>query len=587
MLKEDLGTHLLDINNLLSEDSCNGFPYLELKKTDYSLKNTESAYKDYINLIKKFGYANKWDNGKISFFNIHPVFSDAKLIPSLLGLHLSLVLFDKEIAGTSQTLYFDTATNWLKFTKISDRRIYALSTWMRFNSSDLNNIEDIEDDSHGFIYTKSSIFLIKGNELESIHKKPPTDFHSKLFSYYQKNPTLLTKPLDHRSILESENTNFSEFIADSMSAQATLKDSANYLFMVLFCREFNFSAEVFNSLILEYSYKFDFSEDKDIIQYTDLALSYINDLLIRIGQYSEIDITYKQNEVYYSSDNESLDEKKPEHLLEDKEDEAPTAIGKLEEFKKNFSITGITRFYEMSPALNDEDAAKQVYEEWRKLIFCFLYSDLNQEYYNKLRSTMDSYVVKEIETRKLSQFQNLDYQVKGIYKASFNILQYTLFEHFRQINDECSNHAKNIFQKLKRPALTLEQEREKNIRNSRSQIDYLISIELDLLVDLNILLQQSIGKIAHPSFINELGDNLAKVDQKTLKQKVIDWYVLNYIEKYLEMTDEYNELYAMIENDAESFAKDEAVNKSLLKEASSFIRTRYDPALILDFGTNY
>lgn len=586
---EDLENHLHKIDNLLSEDSCTGFPYLSLKKCDYSLKNTDAAYHDYISLIKKFGYENNWDNGKITLFDVHPVFSNAKVIPGIMGLHLSLILLDKLIAGTTQTLYFDTVSNWLKFTKLSDKRVFALASWMRFDSDIISTDEEETNDStdnNGFIFTKTSILLIKGNELANIHQNPPTDFNQKLFTYYKENPSLLKKDCDARSILEKELSNYCDFIESSLHNHSRLKDSALYLFMVIFCREFGLKHEIFNSLILEYGYKFDFYEDKDILQYTDLAFAYIDDLRIRIGEYSEIDLTFTQVDTDFSQtlsseiplNNSQIDEKHLENI---------ESITQLIEYRKNFSVGGVRRFYEMKPALTLNDISNAVYEEWRNLVFCFLFKNLSQEYYNKLRSIMDSHVRKEIERNKLSEYQNFDYQQAAIKKTAFQILQSTLYDHFKINNDECSEIAKNIFQRLKMPKLTVDQEREKNILNSKAQLEYVKSVHNDLLLKLNLLLQQSIGKIAHPSFLHELGESISRIDHETLKAKIIYWYVTNYVEKYLEMSDDYLDIYAMIELDANNFATNDSINKSLLKEVRSFVRTRHDPSTILDFAINY
>ena len=589
MFMEDLAEHLQNMDNILSEDSCAGFPYLSLKKCDYSLKNTDSAYKDYVQLIKKYGYEDKWENGKVSFFDIHPVFSNASTISGIMGLHLSLTLFDKNIAGTSQTLYFDTASNWLKFTKISDKRIFALASWMRFDQEALYGDEAdefVSEDDNQFIYTKNSIFLIKGNELANIHQKPPTVFDTKLLAYYQENPHLLKKAIDHRSVLENEVNLYAEFISASLSNQSRLRDSALYLFMVIFCREFGINHEIFNSLNLEYGYKFDFSEDTDILQYTELALAYLDDLRIKIGEYSEIDITFTQIDVDISSALSS-EQIYTQPLLEEIEPKSHASITPIIEYRKNYSIGGVRKFYEMKPALEPHEIPDAVYSEWRDITFCFLHNELDQEYYNKLRSIMDTHVSNEIERSKLTQYRNYDFQMAAIKKSAFNIFQLTMFDHFKLNNDECSVIAKNIFSRLKMPKLTPEQEREKNILNSKSQLDYIKKVHEDLLIKLNLLLQQSIGKIAHPSFLDQLGDSLSGLDHETLKEKIIYWYVINYVESYLEISNEYTHIYSLIEEDANNFAKNDAVNKSLLKEVKSFVRTRYDPTSILDFTINY
>ena len=592
MISEELQTHLDKAENLISEDSCTGYPYLSLTKSDYNLKITESTYKNYIQLVKKYGYLDHWENGKVSLFDIHPIFSNAKVIPGLMGLHLSLMLLDKQIAGTSQTLYFDTATNWLKFTKISDKRFYALSSWMRFNreSSFDETDQDDEDhfDSNPFLYVRSSIFLVKGNELADVHLKAASDFSKYIVGYYKNTPHLLKSGVDLRSILVSETQQYLDFISSLIKEQPKLKESAAYLFMLIFSREFGVDAITFQKVKVEYSYKFDFSEDEDILKYTDLSLMYIDSLKISIGEYSEPNITFKQTDetLFASDEKENRLENDPQNTYQNSEDEN-LKTSELIEAKKNYSVDGSKKFYEMKPALQGDEIQKKLYDQWRNLAFRFLYKKLDQESYNKLRSIVDSFVIDEIKKNKLDQFKNYDFQMIAISDAAFNIFQNSMFEYFNSQNYIYSETAINIFGQLTPPPLTEAQEREINILNTNSKKDYLKKTKHDLCQRLDDILQFSIGKIAHPNYQAQLGNDLANIDNELLKKMVISWYAESYISQYISIDPRYESVIAMIENDFSKFTKDDLINQSILKEVKNFVRVQYNPRNILDFNTNF
>ena len=600
MFSEELQIHLDKTNNLISEDSCTGYPYLSLTKNDYNLKNTDSSYKNYLSLIKKYGYLDNWENGKISLFDIHPIFSNSKAIPGLMGLHLSLILLDKEIAGTSQTLYFDTLSNWLKFTKISDKRSYALSSWMRFNYESLSDssspfeddeFEDDETDKSPFLYVKSSIFLIKGNELANVHLKAPTDFSKNLLGYYKDKPHLLKKEIDLRSILVKEIQEYLDFISDSLKEQPKLKESAAYLFMLIFCREFGIDGTTFLNVKVEYNYKFDFFEDEDILKYTDFTLMYIDALRITIGDYSEPNITFQQfdiNLIKSVPESKSEDEENSSNSSNNSEDEDFNLLtAEISESIKNHSVEGVRKFYEMNTALTGDEIQKKIYEKWRSLAFRFLYQELNQESYNKLRSIMDSFVMPEIKKNNLNEFKNYDYQIIAIDMAAFNIFQNTIFEYFNLNDIHYSKTAVNLFSQLDMPDLTEAQNREKNILNSNAKINYINQLKHELCQKLDNLLQLSIGKIAHPNYQDQLGNVLSKLDHELLKQMVISWYTESYVSQYINLDPNYTSVVSMIEKDFIKFTKDEMVNQSILKEVKSFVRVKYNPRTILDFNSNF
>lgn len=599
MFSEDLQIHLEKSNNLISEDSCTGYPYLSLTKNDYNLKNTDSSYKSYLTLIKKYGYLDNWDNGKASLFDIHPIFSNAKLIPGLMGLHLSLILLEKEIAGTSQTLYFDTAANWLKFTKISDKRYYAVATWMRFNYESLTDSvendkfedEDEESDNNPFLYVKSSVFLIKGNELANVHLKAPSNYNKKILDYYKAKPHLLKKQIDLRSILEKETQEYLEFISDALKDQPILRESAAYLFMLILCREFGIESTTFHNVKTEHNYKFDFASDADILKYTDFALMYVDALRIKIGEYSEPDLSCLQTDIdlYKPSsekDNQDAEDSDRDQSNSDEED-FNLQTAELVESIKNQSVEAVRKFYEMKPALTGDDIQKKLYGQWRNLAFCFLYPKLDQEMYNKLRSVMDSFVKSEMKKNNLAEFKNYDIQMNAIDVAAFNIFQSSTFEYFNLYSIHYSEVAINLFSKLKMPELTKEQQIVLNTLNSSSKEKFIEKINHNLCQKLDNLLQLSIGKIAHPNYQNQLGDVLSNIDHELLKQMVISWYVDSYVSQYINIDSSYDSVFSMIENDFIGFTKNELINQSILKEVRSFVRVKYNPRDILDFNSNY
>lgn len=565
-------------NSMLSHDSCNGYPYLQLDSLDYNLEYADTTYSDLAELIKKFGYNHKWFNSKCSFFDIHPVFSNAKPIPSLMGFHLSLILFDKGIAGSSQSLYFDTATNWRKFTRITEKRVYPVSSWIQFDEKDIVNLEDDSDFTENQIFLATSINLLKGSELSNIHITPPTTFNSNLLKFYN---VILNKNFKDREILASEVLNFKSFIETELYKNPKFEKSALYLFTVIFCREFGLSYEDFDSLVKELDLNFDFNGNADIILYTNKCLNYIHELKIKIGDYFSELLTYEQSDI-------NFDNKKDLSLSNSDVDSSnEIAISNLKETPKSYSIENNYKYYEMQPSLTNEfDCRKIIYSIWKDLVLCFYGQDLNQEVYNKLRNIMDTYVTNEIVKRKLLSFENFDTQFKEIQMASFDIFMRSTFD-LNIIAEDNSKIGKDLFSSLTPPQLTEEQISSKNLLNTTAQEKMIQKIMDQYCQNLVVLLNLSIGKLAHPNFNSEHGLRLSKIDHDTLKSLVIEWYRKNYIQEYLKLSNSYEDIFNYIQNDANSFSNNSLIEKALLNEVKYFLRIRHNPFLILDFDTNY
>lgn len=570
-------------NVLLASDSCAGFPYLSLTSADYSLLAAKDTYEDLANLIKSYSRENKWENPKTCFFDVHPVFADGRAIPGLMGLHLALMLYDQGIAGTAQTLYFDIASKWAKAALITEPKVFAVASWINFNRQDIQDYEyqdeDDEENAAGEdqdIFIKASINLIKGSELLSAHAQAQTDFNSKLFEYH--------KTQNERKILINELEKYREFIAYDIQKTPSLERSALYLFGMIFCREFGLSYSIFISVINELNLKFDFGLSQDIITYCLRALHYIQELRVDIGEYSQQLLDYKQTDISLVTDDD----------LEDGESEnQPPADGLLalasfSEEPNNYSLVGVNRFYEMLPAIKDEfECRKVIYRLWRELVLCFYGEKLDQDLYDKLRSLTDTHVSKVILDKRLLEFTNYDTQYSAIKMAAYAVYVQTIFD-FNILNKQGSAVAEQLFEQLNDPKLTDNQAAAINLLNEKAQKAMIKSIMEDHFKNLNALLIQSIGLIAHHELHKGFDDERLKViDHESFKQMVIQWYRDNYIKAYLELTTDYEEIYALIKRDADLFASDALVENSMLTEVRCFVNAVYNPYLILDFATNY
>lgn len=576
-VRQEVQEILKNPNELLTSDSCSGYPYLSLSVEDYSLRGTSEVFADYVALIKKYSQSSNWQNSKCSFFDVHPVFSDATPIPSLMGLHLSLFLYDKGIADTAQTLYFDTVSNWRKFSRITEKRRYPVASWIKFNLSDIQDeVAEDEDAADQDIFLRTSVYLVKGNELSSIHKEAPTDFNSNLVAYYRGQGL--------RNILLDELQKYRAFIEYDLRNAPALERSAQYLFAVIFCREFGLPHSVFLSVVNELDLKFDFGLDIDVVNHTYRCLHYIHDLKIQIGDYEHQFIDFNQTHAGLSGS--QAETAAQTEAVQDETPGGSDVVGFTEE-RKNYSIEGVSRYYEMQPAIRDEFECRQIIARvWRGLVILFYGKQLTQNLYDRLRSLMDAHITTEIQDKALLSFANYDTQLKAIHIAAYEAYVKTVFD-FNILNRQGSMIAENLFEFLNRPKLTENQQTSINLLNEKAQKEMIASIMEDHLINLNQLLTQSIGKIAHSNFIRERGARLSQIDSDTYRQMVIMWYRENYIKAYLELSHDYEEVYALIKRDATQFAQNPLIEKSMLIEVRYFVASSYNPYLILDFNTNY
>lgn len=584
-MRENIAEVLDDINNFMPVEYCSGFPYLKLQTKDYQLKHSKDIYASYVELIKRLGYKNSWTSNKLSFFDIHPVFSNATIIPSFMGFHLSLMLYERGIANSTETLYFDTQSNWASFTKIIDKRAFPVCSWLRYDAvNGAKTTEDQDEEINRYHYLPINVILVKGVELSNPDKQVPVVFDRELTSWYksQANPTE-----NPRDILISEIGAFQNSIALTLENESgKFTSSAKYLFALIFCREFGIKNEIFTSVVDEFNLKFNFVNDSDIIKYSLLCFSHLDQVKIRLGQYFVGDMNHEQIDITLSAQEDDLEQNPKSEDAED-QDENESHGFVLKESHKKQTLPLKTRFRQMQPALEDERSCRiEIYRIWRELVLCFYGTDLNQAIYNKLRNIMDTYVGDMIQQHKLLNYKNLDTQMVALKTATFEIYQKSIYD-YDVIVANNSLLANQLFEQLEKPKPTPEEQNSINLLNTKAQAELRASILEEHRENLINLLNLISSKFAHSQYNSLRGERLKNIDLSSLKRMVMGWYKTNYIDSYLVLNNDYFFISNKIKNDLDRFTGDSLFQIAILNEISNFVRSECDPFSILDFSNNY
>lgn len=584
-MRENISEVLDNINNFMPVEHCSGFPYLKLQSTDYHLKNSKDIYADYVEMIKRLGYKNNWTSNKLSFFDIHPVFSSATVIPSFMGFHLSLMLYERGIANSTETLYFDTPSNWSSFTKIIDKRAFPVCSWLRYDQFNGEKPhEDQDDDVNRFTYLPINVVLVKGVELSNPDKQVPVNFDKQLITWHksQANPT---KNL--RDILVTELGFFQEAIARTLENESgKFTSSAKYLFALIFCREYGIKNEFFTSVADEYNLKFNFANDSDIIKYTLLCFSHLDQVKIRLGQYFVTDLTHEQIDITLNAQKEDHDEDSKSDSDDDSNEHAGDGFV-LKENPKKQTLPLKTRFHQMQPALEDERSCRvEIYKIWRELVLCFYGKDLTQAIYNKLRNIMDTYVGDAIHQHQLLHYKNLDTQMIALKTATFEIYQRSIYD-YDVIVANNSLLANQLFEQLEKPKLTPEEQNSINLLNTKAQEELRASIQDEHRENLINLLNLISSKFAHSQYNSLRGERLKNIDLSSFKRMVMGWYKTNYIDSYLALNNDYFFISNKIKNDLDRFTGDPLFQIAILNEISNFVRSECNPFSLIDFSNNY
>lgn len=577
---------------LLVRDFCTGYPYLTLRDGDYALQHSLSVYDDYVRLIKKLGYENKWDSGRTTFFEVHPIFADGQPISGLMGLHLSLSLFDRDIAGRAQTLYFDTPSNVQSQTSVTDKNIYSSASWLQLSVTDVFGDCDVEEENP-FVYLKASINLVKVNDLVSLNITPPTIFSGKLFDYYAGLEEVESRTSNIREIIKRELNDYATYNDSFLRESAALRTSSLYLFLVLFHREFGLDIANFRNSVSENKLKFDFIDASDINDHTQLALQQIDRIRLRIGEYLPDQLNYSQSPVL---DENSLSvEAVNRATLAPVEvaDGAANQVSNLVESKVDYVVKQTSRFYSMVDAHDSESCIREIYDTWRALAFRFNVGDAY--IYNILRSTVTDFVAPAADAYHLSEYKNRAPQLHALRAASFDVFMRTLSELNRMIvaqilppsaTTQKSSISKQdtLFSLLDLPPQTPEQIRERTALSPQGQQQYDEKIVNDHRAKFHTAISGFMGKLSHPTNRPIMGQRLSSLDALMLRQMIYEWYHSNYLNLYLSTTTKYTDILDTIKQDSLSFTEQPQIRLGIVSELRTFLRVKYNPYLILDLS---
>lgn len=570
-MQENISEVLEDLNNFMPVEHCSGFPYLKLQSTDYLLKNSKDIYANYVEIIKRLGYKNSWTSNKLSFFDIHPVFSDATIIPSFMGFHLSLMLYERGIASSTETLYFDTPSNWASFTKIIDKRAFPVCSWLRHDSRNGEKPSEEQDDEvNKYTYLPINVVLVKGVELSNPDKQVPVVFDKQLSSWYKSQ----VNPIENiRDILVTEIGIFQNSIARTLENESgKFTTSAKYLFALIFCREYGIKNEIFTSVADELNLKFNFANDADIIKYTLLCFSHLDQVKIRLGQYFVGALNHEQIDITLNAQKETNAQDSKSDNNDDDLDENTGDGFVLKENKKKQTLPLKTRFHQMQPALSDERACRiEIYKIWRELVLCFYGLDLTQAVYNKLRNIMDTYVGDAIQQHQLLDYKNLDTQMVALKTVTFEIYQKSIYDYDVIVTNN-SLLANQLFEQLEKPKLTKEEQNSINLLNTKAQAELREAILEGYREDLINLLNLISSKFAHSQYNSLRGERLKNIDLSSFKRMVMGWYKTNYIDSYLALNNDYFFISNKIKNDLDRFTGDSLFQIAILNEISNFVK---------------
>lgn len=576
---------------LLSESDCSGFPYLKLRENDYSLDDTTKVYDLLCSILRKRSMTNNWSTNKNHLFNIHPVFSSGVLIPSLMGLNLAILLLDAGHIDDYENLFFDTATSWEKFTKSYGSKAFPVSSWQRVSKSDIfEDGEGVDDFGDEYAFIKSSIFLYKGSELSTTKTQPMVQTSEKLLKKYNFK-------------------NIKEIVVDELNLFKTttngcfgddLKSSISYLFVLIFFWEFSLSESVFKDLVIELNLKFEFQNNESVISALFFAFNHTHSLKAEINEYIlEPDEYFDFSQ--YDIGNESVTN---QHVSE-----KPLAVDDLpfsgvyqppkadvhetrsEHEKQRFDIAAVKKtflfktkkfYYSMGQSLDTDQVRSYLYESSQNLIHYFYCGNLTVETYNGIRTYIDLLIHNEIESFQFNNIKNKEIQLKALNNSAFRIFQKAFFAYEIKNNIRINDRIKNILDSLESPKLKESQENELFYLNSADKAKYLDNFFHGFKIEINKNVKEFIGKITHSTMLKLLGDSFNNLDQAYLKRIVEDWYFLNYIDLYVKINPSVEAVLAAIQSDLSGFIENEKMNESFIFEVKTFVRSKCDPATILD-----
>lgn len=571
-----------DINNHLSSDFCSGFPYLKLDQPDYAVKSLNNAYGEYARLIRSLAYEGNWKSNKVSFFDIHPVFSNAEPIPSLMGFHLSLMIFQKDIASATETLYFDTKSNWLKFSPVFENRALHVGSWIKYNRSEI--LDELDSDVNPDLFLPINVLLIKGSELSSISKQAPVKFDTNLLAWYEKDKQLKNNSDVHRQILLNELQIFKSAMSEVLLKDAgKFEDSALFLYALIFCREFGINHDVFMDVVTDHKLIFDFKSEADIIFYSQCCFYHLDSAKLRIGDYDKLALTQDQIDITLGvKANPPPTDATTQPSTEDFE---KNSVKPLEEVVVNYHIQVQTKFYEMKKALiTERDCRIEITRIWTRLVQCFYLDRLTWENFNLMRNLVDTHIIAAIKQFSVLKRSNYDIQYKVMQDVAYHLFMKVDAE-FKTLSEDSFYLGEEVYKKITPPPLDDEQINTLNMMNSASQEKYLGQIHQMYKEDFIILLKSTIAKLAHSSTIKEHGARFQKLDNVSFRTIVLKWYIDNYIQSYLELDNSYDFIRRRVESDQARFNDDNYFKKSLLTEIKTFVKTQDNPFLLLDLNS--
>ena len=274
----------IPVQSITSPEFCVGFPYLKLTSNDFELSKSEQVYFDYCEKLENIAKKENLIVGENSFFQIQPRFSNGQPIRGLLGFHLALKIIETN-TNIDDNFYFDIKSNWDRATikaALSKRDYFA--SWVKLFS------EDEDNDYFSENYLTTSITLFRGERLNSnAFHLSPNYFTMHLYNHFNTN--------NQRVILECVLKEFKNANQEVLNKYNELSGSALYLFLICFCREFNFSFTPFWDLVSQENLFYDFNDNTDKILFSQISFQFIENLRVRTGEYNSNILNQTQSDI--------------------------------------------------------------------------------------------------------------------------------------------------------------------------------------------------------------------------------------------------------------------------------------------------
>lgn len=601
----------LPLQNLTSPEFCVGFPYLKLTSNDFDLSKSELVLHDYSSKLEIISKKENLVIGENSFFQIQPKFSNGQPIRGLLGFHLALKIFEAK-SNIDDNFYFDIKSNWDKSTikaALSKRDNFA--SWVKIYT------EDEEGDYFSENYLNTAITLLRGERLNpnATHvSKNYLTMH--LYNYFNTS--------NQRTILELVLKDYKEANQSILSKYQALSDSAVYIFLTAFCREFDFSFTPFWDLVSQEDIFYDFNAKSDKLLFSHVAFQYIENLRINTGEYISAKLNKNQCDIdnfeffnkqfnIYTSEDLKYEDDFTEYMLdssrfnsqpyEDNSFVNEDSITRIEDDYYNQYATSVAQEVTLppitfsinhtvfkpvnivnivTPKLSSEECWNYLNKEWGHLIRCFNEDFIQLKEQNKINQV--STILVNLKSDILSHTNDIENgysQIQYMDSISFhtyNSVWSSFFE--KTIRKKLIDY---IVENSELPPPTEDELIKQKLRTELENNQYEATRPNKFKASLNSLFE-AIEKIMVDAFmmlVNTSGDGEKSYITNHDVKLMSAWYFKSFIQPLMATEKRIDKLIEIAQSEVNAVLHSSQRAMSVVYEANMLTSKKYDPNEIL------